>query len=60
MCTEKVSPAIPGIFVKTVVAGPHQTMMNAIPNPLLASSAMNAEASRKTIFVKSSSVSLYV
>lgn len=45
MCTEKVSPAIPGIFVKTVVAGPHQTMMNAIPNPLLASSAMNAEAS---------------
>ena len=57
ICTEKVSPVTPGIFVKTVVDGQHQTMMSVIPNLLPVSFAMNAKANKKVIFVKSSCVS---
>ena len=45
MCTEKVHPVIHGTFAEIVADGQHQTMMNAIPNPLLGNSAMNAEVS---------------
>ena len=45
MCTEKVHPVIHGTFAEIVADGQHQTMLNAIPNPLLGNSAMNAEVS---------------
>lgn len=52
----KRSQVILGTSAKTAVVGQHLTMMSAMLSQLVVSYAMNAKASRKIIFVKSSCV----